>query len=72
MSASGFGATAAGRDRFSGEAAEPPVVMRCGYCGRPVRDGEEYYTHDDINICDMCVRRYAWALFMQTARRRSA
>lgn len=59
-------------DRFCGEAAEPPVAMRCGYCGRPVRDGEDYYIHDDTDICDTCVRRYAWALFMQTARRRPA
>jgi hypothetical protein len=59
-------------ERFCGEAAEPPVVMRCGYCGRPIRDGEAYFDHDDINVCDACVRRYAWALFMQTARCRSA
>ncbi len=56
-------------DRFYGEAAEPPVVMRCGYCGRPVRDGEDYYIHDGTDICDACVRRYAWTQFLQTARR---
>ena len=59
-------------DRFSGEAAEPPTVMRCGYCGRPIRAGEDYYLHDGLTVCDACVRRYAWALFMQTARRRPA
>jgi len=46
--------------------------MRCGWCGGPIRVGEEYYIHDDIDICDACVRRYAWALFMQTAKRRCA
>jgi len=59
-------------DRFYGEAPEPPVVMRCGWCGGPICAGEEYYVHDDIDICDACVRRYAWALFMQTAKRRCA
>lgn len=59
-------------DRFCGEANEPPVVKRCGYCGRFIRDGEDYYLHDGISVCDACVRRYAWALFMQTARRRVA
>jgi len=59
-------------DRFYGEATGPPVVMRCGWCGGPIHAGEEYYVHDDIDICDACVRRYAWALFMQTAKRRCA
>jgi hypothetical protein len=59
-------------DRFHGEASSPAVVMRCEYCGGPICDGEEYYSFNDLNICDACAWAFAFAHFEQEANRRTA
>lgn len=59
-------------DRFYGEALSPPLWEYCEYCGSKIYDGEEYYDHNDMRICDRCARRYAWSLFSQEAKRKTA
>jgi hypothetical protein len=59
-------------DRFSGEAAEPPVWGSCGYCGAPIYEGSRYKTHDGLNICGGCEARYAYSRFEEDAARQTA
>lgn len=58
--------------RFEGEAAQPPILLRCGYCGGAIRHGCAYYEADGLAVCDECAKRYAWARFLEQARRRTA
>lgn len=58
--------------RFAGEAAEPPVLLFCGYCGAGIRHGCGYYLHDALAVCDACASRYAWARFIEQAQRACA
>lgn len=60
------------QSRFEGEAEQPPVVMFCEYCGSPVRHGCGYYAFEDIDICDICAKRFAWLDFLEKAKRRYA
>ena len=55
--------------RFEGEAAEPPAVMRCEYCGGTILEGCGYYSVDTIVVCDTCSKWYAWAQFLEEAER---
>ena len=59
-------------DRFHGEYTSPPLWEHCEYCGAKIYDGEEYYDHDGLHVCDGCAKRYAWRLFLQDAKRRTA
>jgi hypothetical protein len=59
-------------DRFKGEALEPPLWDYCENCGGRIFEGEEYYEHDSMRICDRCARRYAWGVFLLQAKRRTA
>ena len=56
-------------DRFAGEAADPPEWGCCDYCGDAIGLGGTLYVHEELNICDGCARRYAWALFEGQAAR---
>lgn len=64
-------------DRFSGEAAEPPVWGNCSCCGAAIYTGYRYREHEGLNICDGCSARYAYSVFERdavpkTARRRDS
>lgn len=54
-------------DRFSGEAAEPPVWGRCGYCGAAIHEGHGYFEHEGTNVCMECADRYAYSVFERDA-----
>ena len=58
-----------GDARFEGEADEPPVVLRCEYCGGGIRHGCGYFKADTLVLCDTCAKRYAWAQFLEQAER---
>ncbi|MFA5676276.1 MAG: hypothetical protein WDA65_07090 [Christensenellales bacterium] len=60
------------QDRFEGEAEQPPAVMFCGCCGGPIRHGCGYYVFEDLDICDICAKRFAWFTFLEQAERRTA
>lgn len=59
-------------DRFSGEAAEPPLWGHCGYCGAPIFEGSRYKAHDGLDICEGCEQRYAYSIFEEDAVPRTA
>lgn len=61
-------------DRIYGEALEPPIWRPCDNpdCYNKIRDGEEFYEHDGMKICDACARKYAFKLFLQQAKRKVA
>jgi len=58
--------------RLRDEMAEPPVWGRCGYCGRRITLGEDYWLHDGLCICGGCTRPYAWACFLEQAAQHTA
>lgn len=59
-------------DRFQGEAAEPPVILRCDYCGAAVRLGAWYFIYENKNICTECAKRFAWNEFETLSQRQMA
>lgn len=59
-------------DRFSGEAAEPSVWGRCGYCGAAIYEGCDYFVHEGLDVCTECAPRYAQAVFERDARTKTA
>jgi hypothetical protein len=59
-------------DRFMGEAAEPPVILRCDYCGSAIRQGCGYYVYEQKAICDACAKRFAWDEFLTLSQKRFA
>ncbi len=59
-------------DRFAGETAEPPVVLRCDYCGGDIRHGYLYYVYEEKDICLECSGRFAWCEFETLAKKRLA
>lgn len=54
-------------DRFSGEAAEPPVWGNCSYCGAAIYSGYPYHEHEGLSICEACKHRYAVSRFEEDA-----
>lgn len=59
-------------DRFSDEAAEPPVSLKCDYCGSAIRQGHWYYIYEEKGICSGCAGRFAWSEFEALSKKRLA
>lgn len=59
-------------DRFGGEAEDAPEILKCGYTGQPICEGETYYEHDGMVICQDAAKRYAWNEFLHQAKVKTA
>lgn len=59
-------------DRFIGEALEPPVLFYCEFCGNGIHESEQYFEHDGVTVCNDCAQRYAWSVFLDEAKVRTA
>lgn len=60
------------RDRFIGEAGDPPIIEHCDHCGSDIYLGTMFYMHDGVKVCVDCARQYAWAVFEEQAAKVSA